>query len=319
MKYSKIKSTGSYLPPKVVTNQDLEKIVDTTDEWIVSRTGIRERHFALDDQFTSDLAVEASLDAFKKGNIDPKSIDLIIVATSSPDMPFPNVGCIIQEKLGIPPCPAFSVETACSGFVYGVNLADNFIRLGQAKRALVVGAELMGRYLNWSDRSTCVLFGDGAGAVILDQSDEPGVIYSHLNADGRYRKLLEAKSLDGSGNAHLNPTITMKGNEVFKLAVKTLEGLVDKVLEDNNLEKGSIDWLVPHQANLRIIALTAKRLQIPMERVVLTIEKTANTSAATVPIALDMAVTDGRIKRGQLILLEAFGAGFTWGANLIRF
>jgi 3-oxoacyl-[acyl-carrier-protein] synthase-3 len=319
MYYSKIASTGSYLPPNIVTNQDLEKLVDTTDDWIVSRTGIRERRFALDNQVTSDLAVEASLDAFRKGGIDPSSIDLIIVATSTPDMPFPNVGCIIQEKLGIPACPAMSIETACSGFVYAINIADNFIRLGQAKRALVVGAELMGKYLDWNDRSTCVLFGDGAGAVILERATEPGVIYSHINADGRHRKLLEAKSRDESGDFFLNPTISMNGNEVFKVAVKTLENLVDKVIEDNNLEKGSIDWLIPHQANHRIIALTAKRLKIPMDRVVMTVEKTGNTSAASVPIALDTAINDGRIKRGQLILLEAFGAGFTWGANLIKY
>jgi len=319
MIYSKIHSTGSYLPPKIVTNKDLEKIVDTTDEWIVSRTGIKQRHFALDHQNTSDLAFEAASDAIKKGNIDPATIDLIIVATSTPDLPFPNVGCLIQERLGIPACPALSLETACSGFVYALNIADNFIKAGQATRALIIGAELMGRLLDWTDRSTCVLFGDGAGAVILDKSDEPGILYSYLSADGRHRSLLEARPKEEGIDVHLSPSIHMAGNEVFKVAVKTLELLVDKVIEDNNLEKGDIDWLVPHQANLRIIAATAKRLNMPMEQVVLTIQYTGNTSAATVPIALDVAVSDGRIKKGQLVLLEAFGAGFTWGANLVKF
>jgi 3-oxoacyl-[acyl-carrier-protein] synthase-3 len=319
MIYSKIHSTGSYLPPKIVTNQDLEKIVDTSDEWIVARTGIKQRHFALDHQNTSDLAFEAASDAIKKGNVDPATIDLIIVATSTPDLPFPNVGCLIQERLGIPACPALSLEAACSGFVYALNIADNFIKAGQATRALIIGAELMGRLLDWTDRSTCVLFGDGAGAVILDKSDEPGILYSYLSADGRHRALLEARPKEEGADVHLSPSIHMAGNEVFKVAVKTLESLVDKVIEDNNLEKGDIDWLVPHQANLRIITATAKRLNMPMEQVVLTIQYTGNTSAATVPIALDVAVSDGRIKRGQLVLLEAFGAGFTWGANFLKF
>jgi 3-oxoacyl-[acyl-carrier-protein] synthase-3 len=254
--------------------------------------------------------------------IAPSDIDLVLVGTTTPDLIFPNVACLVQEKLGIHNGrPAFSLEAACSGFVYGLVVADQFIRTGQARRALVIGAETMSRIIDWKDRETCVLFGDGAGAVILEAADEPGIMYSTLGADGRYRELLYASS--GVSTRHRAGSevaaLRMKGNEVFKVAVKTLENLVDDVVEKNNLEKGQIDWLIPHQANIRIISATAKRLQMPMERVILTVQEHGNTSSASVPMALDTAVRDGRIKRGDLLLLEAFGGGFTWGASLVRY
>ena len=319
--YSRIAGTGKYLPEKVLTNFDLEKMVDTSDEWIRSRTGIEQRHIVADDEATSDLAYRASLAALESANLKPSDIDFVLVGTTTPDLLFPNVGCLLQEKLGIRGCPAFSVEAACTGFLYSLVIADQFVRSGQAKRALVVGAETMSRIVDWSDRETCVLFGDGAGAVVLEASDEPGVIYNTLGADGRYRELLYASS----GVSNWNKTgrdfaaLKMKGNEVFKVAVKTLENLVDDVIEKNRLEKGQIDWLIPHQANIRIINATARRLQMPMERVVLTVREHGNTSAASVPMALDTAIRDGRIKRGDLLLLEAFGGGFTWGASLVRY
>ena len=319
--YSRIAGTGKYLPEKTLTNFDLEKMVETSDEWIRTRTGIEERHIAADDEATSDLAYRASLAALKDANLEPKDIDFVLVGTTTPDLLFPNVGCLLQEKLGIRGCPAFSVEAACTGFLYSLVVADQFVRSGQAKRALVVGAETMSRIIDWSDRETCVLFGDGAGAVILEAADEPGIIYNTLGADGRYRELLYASSGDSSWNKSGRDfaALKMKGNEVFKVAVKTLENLVDDVVEKNHLEKGQIDWLIPHQANIRIINATARRLQIPMERVVLTVREHGNTSAASVPMALDTAIRDGRIKRGDLLLLEAFGGGFTWGASLVRY
>lgn len=318
--YSRIVGTGKYLPERVLTNFDLEKMVETTDEWIRTRTGIERRHIAADDQATSDLAFEAARVAIDDAGIDPGAIDLIIVGTTTPDLIFPNVATLVQERLGIPPAPAFSVEAACSGFVYALSIADQFVRGGQSRCPLVIGAETMSRIIDWTDRETCVLFGDGAGAVVLDAADQPGIIYSSLGADGRYRKLLEA----GSGISKRPPegqatALRMKGNEVFKVAVRTLESMVDEVIAKNDLQKGEIDWFVPHQANLRIISATAKRLDIPMERVVLTVAGHGNTSAASVPMALDTAVRDGRIRRGDLLLLEAFGGGFTWGASLIRY
>ena len=319
--YSRIVGTGKYLPEKTLTNFDLEKLVETSDEWIRTRTGIEERHIAADEEATSDLAYRASLAALEDANLKPDDIDFVLVGTTTPDLLFPNVGCLLQEKLGIRGCPAFSLEAACTGFLYSLVVADQFVRSGQAKRALVVGAETMSRIIDWSDRETCVLFGDGAGAVILEAAEEPGIMYNTLGADGRYRELLYASS----GVSNWNKTgrdfaaLKMKGNEVFKVAVKTLENLVDDVVEKNHLEKGQIDWLIPHQANIRIINATAKRLQIPMERVILTVREHGNTSAASVPMALDTAIRDGRIKRGDLLLLEAFGGGFTWGASLIRY
>lgn len=319
--YSRIVATGKYLPARILTNADLEKMVETTDEWIRARTGIEQRHIAADDEATSDLATEAGRIAMQDAGIASSDIDLVLVGTTTPDLIFPNVACLVQEKLGIAGCPAFSLEAACSGFVYGLVVADQFIRAGQVKRALVIGAETMSRIIDWTDRETCVLFGDGAGAVILEAADEPGIIYSTLGADGRYRDLLYASS--GVSTRHRERCATaalrMKGNEVFKVAVKTLENLVDDVVAKNKLEKGEIDWLIPHQANIRIISATAKRLRMPMERVILTVREHGNTSAASVPMALDTAIRDGRIKRGNLLLLEAFGGGFTWGASLVRY
>jgi 3-oxoacyl-[acyl-carrier-protein] synthase-3 len=318
--YSRIAGTGKYLPDKVLTNFDLEQMVETTDEWIRTRTGIERRHIAADDQATSDLAVEAGRAALANAEIDAAAIDLIVVGTTTPDLVFPNVGCLVQERLDIPACPAFSVEAACSGFLYALTVADQFLRSGQAERALVIGAETMSRIIDWTDRETCVLFGDGAGAVILERSDEPGIIHSQLGADGRYRDLLYASSgVSTPPKDTSDSLLKMKGNEVFRVAVKTLETIVDEVMASNDLEKGEIDWLIPHQANIRIIQATAKRLQMPMERVVLTVQEHGNTSAASVPMALDTAIRDGRIKRGDLLLLEAFGGGFTWGASLVRY
>jgi len=316
--YSRIVSTGKYLPARILTNADLEKMVETTDEWIRTRTGIEHRHIAADDEATSDLAYQAGRIAMQDAGLKPSDIDMVLVGTTTPDLIFPNVGCLVQEKLGIAGCPAFSLEAACSGFVYGLVVADQFIRNGHVKRALVIGAETMSRIIDWKDRETCVLFGDGAGAVILEAADEPGIIYSTLGADGRYRELLYASS-GVSLRQREGAALRMKGNEVFKVAVKTLENLVDDVVEPNNIEKGQIDWLIPHQANIRIISATAKRLRMPMERVILTVREHGNTSAASVPMALDTAIRDGRIKRGDLLLLEAFGGGFTWGASLIRY
>ena len=318
--YSRIIGTGRYLPERVLSNTDLEKMVDTSDEWIRSRTGIVERHIAADDETTSDLATNAAKRAIEAAAIDAQSIDMIVVGTTTPDLIFPNVGCLLQERLGISGCPAFSLETACSGFIYALAIADQFVRSGQVRRPLVVGAETMSRIIDWTDRETCVLFGDGAGAVILEASEAPGIIYSSLGADGRYRKLLDTDSGISKAPAEGHtPILRMKGNDVFKVAVRTLEAMVDEVLKRNDLKKGEIDWFVPHQANLRIISATAKRLGISMDKVVLTVAEHGNTSAASVPMALDSAIRDGRVRRGDLLLLEAFGGGFTWGASLIRY
>ncbi len=318
--YSRIIGTGKYLPERVLTNLDLEAMVDTTAEWIRTRTGIEQRHIAADDETTSDLAYHASLAAMDMAGVGPKEIDMIVVGTCTPDLVFPNVACLLQRRLGIGGGPAFSVEAACSGFMYALTTADQFVRTGSIKRALVVGAETMSRIVDWTDRETCVLFGDGAGAVIIEAAEEPGVIYSSLGADGKYKDLLYADTgVSKKSSSPDTSLIRMKGNEVFKVAVRTLERMVDQVVEENNLQQDEIDWFVPHQANLRIIKATAKRLQIPMERVVLTVAEHGNTSAASVPMALDTAVRDGRIKRGDLLLLEAFGGGFTWGASLVRY
>jgi 3-oxoacyl-[acyl-carrier-protein] synthase-3 len=307
----------------VLTNADLEKMVDTTDEWIRSRSGIERRHIAEPDEYTSDLAVEASRAAMEAAEVGPGDIDFIVVGTTTPDLVFPNVGTIMQEKLGIHGCAAFSLEAACSGFVYALSIADKFVNSGQAKCALVVGAETLSRITDWTDRSTCVLFGDGAGAVILKPADEAGIISTHLRADGRYKDLLTAKtgvSVQPEGDAlRAGYNVVMAGNEVFKVAVKSLESIVEETLEANDMDRSEIDWLIPHQANIRIINATAKRLGMPMEKVVLTVQDYGNTSAASVPIALDVAIRDGRIQRGQLLLLEAFGGGLTWGSALVRY
>ena len=316
--YSRIAGTGAYLPEKVLTNFDLEKMIDTSDEWIRTRTGIERRHIAAKDEATSDLSEQACRTALKAAGLTPADIDLVVVGTCTPDLVFPNVACLLQERMGMSGA-AFSIEAACSGFVYALTVANQFIRSGQATRALVSGAEVMSRIIDWTDRETCVLFGDGAGAVVLEASEEPGIIYTDLGADGRYRNLLYADSGVSRVKEEGETTLLMKGNEVFKVAVRTLEGMVDRVLADNGLEQGEIDWFVPHQANLRIIRATARRLGLPMERVVLTVKEHGNTSAASIPMALDTAVRDGRIKPGDLVLMEAFGGGFTWGASLVRY
>jgi 3-oxoacyl-[acyl-carrier-protein] synthase-3 len=320
--YSRIAGTGRYLPERILHNAELESMVDTTDEWIRSRTGIERRHIAAEGETTSDLAERAARAAMSAAGVQPSDIDFIVVGTTTPDVVFPNVGSIVQQRLGIHGCPAFSLEAACSGFIYALSIADRFIASGQVRRALVIGAETLSRITDWTDRGTCVLFGDGAGAVVLEPSTEPGVLSCHLGADGSYRDLLyhpygpSRKQRPGETEG---PYIHMKGNEVFKVAVKTLEGLVDQTLAANHLDRSAIDWLIPHQANLRIIQSMARRLELPPEKVVLTLQDHGNTSAASVPMALDVAVRDGRVKRGDLLLLEAFGGGFTWGSALVRF
>ena len=320
--YSRIAGTGSYLPQKVLTNADLEKIVETTDEWIRTRTGIEQRHVAADGETTCDLAEQAARRAMADAGVGPEDVDLICVGTTTPDLVFPNVGTLLQERLGIHGCPAFSLEAACAGFLYALGVADKFVRLGEAKCALVVGAETLTRIVDWKDRSTCVLFADGAGAVILKPDAAPGILSTHLHADGRYKDLLlypdgvsKGFNLVREGKAG----VRMKGNEVYKVAVNTLGALVTETLAANNVDKTDIDWLIPHQANIRIIEAIARRLDLPMERVIVTIATQGNTSAASVPLALDTGIRDGRIKRGQLLLLEAFGGGFTWGSALIRY
>ncbi|MCU7938472.1 MAG: ketoacyl-ACP synthase III [gamma proteobacterium symbiont of Bathyaustriella thionipta] len=319
--YSRIMATGSYLPDKILTNQDLEAIVDTTDQWITERTGIKQRHIAADGQTTCDLAEFAARNAIDAAGIDPQSIDLIIVATTTPDRVFPSTACLLQQRLDIHGCPAFDVQAVCTGFVYALDIADKYIRTGAAKRALVIGAETLSRIVNWNDRTTCVLFADGAGTVIIEASEEPGILSTHIHADGSFAELLTTNG----GAADVSPDgldsiyIEMKGNEVFKMAVNTLGRIVDETLSANNMEKSDVDWLVPHQANIRIINATAKKLKMSTDHVVTTVQNHGNTSAASVPLALDVAVRDGRIKRGETILLEAFGGGFTWGSALIKY
>ena len=318
MTHSKIIGTGSYLPEKILTNQDLESIVDTNDSWIRTRTGIEQRHIAADNEMASDLAVNACLKAIESADISIDRIDLIIVATTTPDMTFPSTACILQNKLGIKDCPAFDVQAVCSGFVYALATADMFIRAGKYKTALVVGTEIYSRLLDWSDRSTCVLFGDGAGAVLITKSDQPGILSSHLHANGSHYNTLSLPGNISHGKIQGNPFVTMEGNTVFKFAVKVMEEIVYEALSENNLQTSDIDWLIPHQANIRIIRSTAKKLGISMEKVVTTIAKHGNTSAASIPLALDLAVRDKRIKPNQYVLLEGVGGGFTWGAVLIR-
>jgi 3-oxoacyl-[acyl-carrier-protein] synthase-3 len=317
--YSRIIGTGSYLPARTLTNYDLEKIVDTSHDWIVSRSGIHERHFAADDELTSDLALQASLKAIEAADIAANDIDLIIVATTTPDQIFPSTACILQDKLGITSGgPAFDMQAVCGGFVYAMNTADMYIRAGQAKTVLVVGAEVLSRILDQNDRTTYVLFGDGAGAVIMQASATPGIIAAKLHADGSQRGMLKAEGNIRNGVIQGDPFIKMDGPSVFKFAVKMLSKVVEELLEENKLPDSIIDWLVPHQANIRIMEATAKKLGLSMDNVVVTVAKHGNTSAASIPLALDVAVRDGRIKPGQHILLEAIGGGFTWGALLIR-
>jgi 3-oxoacyl-[acyl-carrier-protein] synthase-3 len=321
--HARIAGTGSYLPAKVLTNADLEKMVDTTDEWIRSRTGIERRHIAAADETTSSMSTIAAQRAMEAAGVGPADIDFIAVGTTTPDLVFPNVATQVQANLGVHDTPAFSVETACSGFIYALSMADKFVKLGESKCALVIGAECLTRIVDWNDRTTCVLFADGAGAVILKPADEPGIVTTILSADGQHKDLLKFPYGVSSGwdklRAGAPAAITMKGNEVFKVAVNTLSRLVDQTLFKGGVTKGDIDWLVPHQANLRIIQAAAKKLDLPMERVVVTVREHGNTSAASIPLALDTAVRDGRIQRGQLLLLETFGGGFTWGSALVRF
>jgi 3-oxoacyl-[acyl-carrier-protein] synthase III len=320
--YSRIAGTGSYLPEKILTNADLEKLVDTSDEWIRSRTGIRQRHVAAEDETTTDLAEHAARRAMVAAGVSAADIDLICVGTTTPDLVFPNVGTLLQDRLGIHGCPAFSMEAACTGFVYALSVADKFVRLGESKCALVVGAETLTRIIDWKDRGTCVLFADGAGAVILTPADEPGIISTRLHSDGKYKDLLSYPDGVSKGFKLVKEGkagVLMKGNEVYKVAVNTLGQLVTETLNASNFRKEQLDWLIPHQANIRIIEAIAKRLDLPMERVIVTIDTQGNTSAASVPLALDTGIRDGRVKRGQLLLLEAFGGGFTWGSALIRY
>lgn len=320
MIHARVVGTGGYLPSGLLTNNDLEKLIDTTDQWIVERTGIRERHVAAPGELTSDLAVHAARRALEAAGVVPASVDLIVVATTTPDRVFPGTACIVQAKLGIGnACPAFDVQAVCSGFIYALATATNFIKARQARTALVIGAETLTRITDYGDRSNCILWGDGAGAVVLAASDAPGIISTHLHADGRYEALLYTDGGPSSGSAGEGPKVRMQGNAVFKMAVNTLDAIVDETLAANGLAKTDVDWLVPHQANIRIIQATAKKLGMGMERVVLTVDRHGNTSAASIPLALDVAVRDGRIRPGQVLLMEAFGGGFTWGSALVRY
>jgi 3-oxoacyl-[acyl-carrier-protein] synthase-3 len=322
MTHARIAGTGSYLPERVMTNADLERLVDTNDAWIVERTGIRQRHIAADGQTTCDLAEVAARRALEAAGVDPREIELIVVGTTTPDVIFPSTACLLQHRIGANGCAAFDVNAACSGFIYALGIADKFIRSGAVRTALVVGAETLSRMLDWSDRGTCVLFGDGAGAVVLRADDATGVLSTHLHADGAYQNLLHnpvGVSRGFTDGPNHGVRVLMTGNEVFKVAVKTLDAVVEETLAANGLDQSAIDWLIPHQANLRIISATAKRLAMPMERVIVTVDRHGNTSAASVPLALDEAVRSGKVKRGELLLLEAFGGGFTWGSALVRY
>jgi 3-oxoacyl-[acyl-carrier-protein] synthase-3 len=316
--YSRLAGTGSYLPAKVITNHDLEKMVETSDDWIRSRTGIERRHVAAEGETTVDLAEHAARRALEAAGVAPGDVDFIAFGTTTPDLVFPNCGTLLQHRLGCRGGAAFSVETACAGFMYALSIADKYVRCGDAKRALVVGAETLSRITDWTDRTTAVLFADGAGAVLLEASDTPGLLSTHLHSDGLYKDMLYCAG-GVSGAPGIKPVIRMEGHEVFKIAVTKLGQAVDETLAANGLERGALDWLVPHQANIRIIQATARKLDLPMERVIVTVQEHGNTSAASVPLALDVAVRDGRIQRGQLLLLEAFGGGFTWGSALVRY
>jgi len=319
MTYSRITGTGSRLPDRVVTNKELESRVETTDEWIVARTGIRERHIAADGEFTSDLALAASRAALEAAGRTAADVDLIILATSTPDMVFPSSACLLQAKLGARGGAAFDVQAVCSGFVYALATADLYVRAGRAKCALVVGAEIFSRILDWKDRGTCVLFGDGAGAVVIEPSAEPGILSSHLHADGQYAGILNTPGHVCGGAIQGDPTLKMDGGAVFKLAVRVLEEGAHEALEANNLEVSDVDAYIPHQANVRIVSHVAKKLGIADSKCIVTVDRHANTSAASVPLALDVAVRDGRVKRGDLVLLQGVGGGFTWGSVLLRF
>ncbi|RDI99627.1 ketoacyl-ACP synthase III [Dyella solisilvae] len=320
--YARITGTGSALPERVVTNADLEKIVETSDEWIRTRTGIQRRHIAAEGQTTGDLATEAAQRALEAAGVKASELDLIVLGTTTPDIIFPSTACLVQHRLGANGCAAFDVNAACSGFVYALGIADKFIRSGQSKKVLVIGAETLTRMIDWNERETCVLFGDGAGAVVLEASEEPGIFATLLHADGGFKHLLYnpvGVSAGFTDEPNHGVRINMSGREVFKVAVKTLDSLVDETLQAAGMEASQIDWLIPHQANLRIIEATAKRLEMPMERVIVTVQEHANTSSGSVPLALDYAVRSGKVQRGQNLLLEAFGGGFTWASALLRY
>ena len=324
MIYSRIAGTGSHLPDRIVSNHDLEKVMDTSDQWIRERTGICERRWAAEKEVTSDLAEKACLNALEAADADPAEIDLFMMGTTTPDLIFPSTACLLQKRLGLPDCGAMDVNAACSGFLYALSVADKFIRCGDAKKVLVCGAETLTNITNLQKRDTAVLFGDGAGAVVLEASEEPGILSTHIHANGNHADLLATKVGIGRGWEGMDenggkPEIVMKGNEVFKVAVRTLGRIVEETLTANGLVKADLDWLIPHQANLRIIAAMARMLDMNMDHVVVTVDRHGNTSAASVPLALDEAVRDGRIKRGDMLLLEAFGGGFTWGSALIKY
>jgi 3-oxoacyl-[acyl-carrier-protein] synthase-3 len=322
--YSKIRGTGSQLPSKVLTNQDLEQMMDTSDQWIRERTGIRERRIVEGDETTATLAEAACRNALEAADVDPAEIDLLVMGTTTPDLVFPSTACLIQKRIGLPDCGAMDVNAACSGFIYGLSVADKYIRCGDARKVLVCGSETLSKITNWNKRETAVLFGDGAGAVVLEASEEPGILSTHVHANGDYEDLLYAnvgvsRGWEGMAENDGRPEISMRGNEVFKVAVRTLGRIVEETLGANNLQKSDLDWLIPHQANLRIISAMARMLDMSMDHVVVTVDRHGNTSAASVPLALDEAVRDGRIRRGDMLLLEAFGGGFTWGSALIRY
>lgn len=322
--YSRILGTGSYLPARRLSNADLaaelaQQGVETSDDWIVERTGIRARHFAADEQGCSDLATEAARRALNAASLAAQDIDLIIVATSTPDMVFPSVATMVQHKLGAAGCPAFDVQAVCSGFIYALTVADSMIQSGSAKRALVIGSEIFSRILDFKDRTTCVLFGDGAGAVILEASDTPGILATDLHADGKYKDILCVPGHVNRGSILGDPVLKMDGQAVFKLAVGVLEDTARASLAKANLTDADIDWLIPHQANIRIMQSTAKKLKMSSDKVVVTVDQHGNTSAASIPLALDAAVRDGRIQRGQTLMLEGVGGGFTWGSVLLRY
>ena len=317
MIFSKIIGVGSYLPKTLLTNKDLEKTLDTTDEWITSRTGIKERHIVGQDEHTSDLAFEAAKNAINNASINAEEIDLIIVATTTPDKIFPSTACNVQTKLGIKNCPAFDIQAVCSGFIYALSIADKFIKTNSAKNILIIGADSMSKITDYTDRSNAILWGDGAGAVVLSASNEQGILSTHIHADGQYEELLHVPKV--SIENKIQQTIEMKGSQVFKIAVNTLDKIVDEALIANQLKKEDIDWLVPHQANIRILEATAKKLEMSMDKVIVTIDRHGNTSAASIPLALDDGIQSGKIKSGHLLLMEAFGGGFTWGSALIRY
>ena len=322
MKFSKIIGTGGYLPEKIVTNDDLEKILDTSDQWIWERTGIRERRIAHENETSCDMAESAALNAMEAAGIDPEEIGLLVVGTTTPDVVFPSTACLLQARLGLPDCGAMDVNAACSGFMYALSVTDKYIRCGDVKKALVVGVDKLTAMVDWNDRGTAILFGDGAGAMVLEASDEAGILSTHIHSAGRYSDLLGVDVGIGKGfkaGPRGGMLIKMKGNEVFKVAVRTLGRIVDETLAHNQMDKSDLDWLIPHQANHRIIAATARKLGMTMEQVVVTVDRHGNTSAASVPLALDEAIRNGKIKRGQILMLEAFGGGFTWASALIKY